>query len=62
MMMIATPTAMTANPVTGTHRGLGLGFAGLGGMYVDRFDFDRGTSRSSRLPAEWMGPDGTVRR
>lgn len=43
----------------GTQRGLGLGFGGLGGMYVERLDFDFGKGRS---PVSTCADHGTVSR
>jgi hypothetical protein len=40
------PSPIKASPSMGTQRGLGLGLGGLGGMYVERLDFDFGKGRS----------------
>jgi len=49
-MSTSAPRAINASPTIGTHRGLGLGFGGLGGMYVERLDLDFGKGRS---PCDW---------
>lgn len=48
-MINSTPTAIRPRPTAGTQRGLGFGLGGLGGVYVDRLDFDRGTAGSSAV-------------